>query len=151
MKRTFILTLILVFVLSISACSFSQDKVLNSLGEFSSKEVYTHGDFQDYTDYGKYSYKAVDFTDNTYFRNFTENDREQLANYIDDFEGWVTLFKENDPTDELAVNYDFDSSIISEEDYLYIYTDPDYPQFGNYRVYFFDTASSTLYYFHKNI
>ena len=144
MKRTFILTLILIFVFFVSACSFSQDKVLNSLGDFSSEELYTHGDFQDYTDYGQYGYKAVDFTDNVYFRNLTEDDGERLANFVDDFEDCVSQFKENDPTDELAVNYDFDSSVISEDDYLYIYTDPDYPEFGNYRVYIFDTASSTV-------
>jgi len=40
---------------------------------------------------------------------------------------------------------------FSAHDYVYIYDDPDYPYLGNYNVYFFDTETMTLYYFHNNI
>ena len=36
-------------------------------------------------------------------------------------------------------------------DYVYIYDDPDYPDLGSYRVYFFDSETNTLCYFRNNV
>ena len=54
--------------------------------------------------------------------------------------------------------YDFDTSIITEGDYVRIETkegeeigDSTYGKYDNYSVYFFDRETLTLYYIHNNI
>ncbi len=71
--------------------------------------------------------------------------------HIEDFEDWIEAIKDSNPESEVVAGYDFDLSLISEADYVYIYDDPDYPELGNYDVYFFDMETMTLYYFHNNI
>ena len=75
---------------------------------------------------------------------------------LDDFESWIETYREGDASREIVVNYDFDRSIIDSEDYLYIDSekhtwDDGYTSLVNYDVYFFDTQTNTLYYFHNNI
>ena len=147
MKKLFVLVLV-VFVVLMSGCSVPTDEVLESLGEYKSKQYFTSGGFQDYTDYAKYTYKDVDFSNNIYFSEISTESSENLITHIKDFEKWVELLEEDN---EVALAYDFDSSVISNNDYLYIYDDPDYPELGNYDVYYFDNDTMTLYYFHNNI
>ena len=149
-KKALILILIL-SILLLSACSEFKNEVLESLGEYKSKEYFTSGGFQDYTNYAKYTYENIDFSENVYFNKISSDSAEQLSSHIEDFEGWVQTIKETEPKNEVVLGYDFDSSVISEEDYLYIYDDPDYSELGCYDVYFFDIESMTLYYFHNNI
>ena len=66
-KPTVITLLLIILISTLSSCTAPEDKVLNSLGEYKSKEFYTEGAFQDYTDYAKYYYDSVNFTDNEYF------------------------------------------------------------------------------------
>ena len=129
----------------------SKDKVIDSLGRYESEIFLTYGGFQDYTDYAKYTYNDVDFSGNKYFERITPESEKELVAHISDFKLWVAAHKENDPENELVVGYDFDYASISDDDYVYIYDDPDYPYLGNYNVYFFDTETMTLYYFHNNI
>ncbi len=150
MKKLFVLVLV-VFVVLISGCSAPTDKVLESLGEYKSEQYFTSGGFQDYTDYAKYTYEDVDFSENGFFNKISFNSLKELTDHIEDFEKWVQAIKEADPQNEVVLNYDFDSSVISDNDYLYIYDDPDYPELGNYDVYLFDIEKMTLYYFHNNI
>ena len=147
MKKLFVLVLV-VFVLLMSGCSAPMDEVLQSLGEYKSKQYFTSGGFQDYTDYAKYTYEDVDFRNNIYFSKISTESRENLITHIKDFEKWVERLEEDN---EVALAYDFDSSVISDNDYLYIYDDPDYPELGNYDIYFFDNDTMTLYYFRNNI
>lgn len=149
MKKYISLILAVTMAVSLSGCSLFGDAVLDSLGSYTSEKVYSHGGWQDYTDYGKYQYDSARVENNKYFQPVTET--ETLKEYIVNFEGWLEAIERNDPDDTLVVNYDFDTGIISADDYLYIYNDPDYPEFGNYKVYFFDTETNTLYYFHSNI
>ena len=84
----------------------------------------------------------------------TEADEEQLKARIDVFEQWVEVIKEGDPNHDLVAHYDFDASVISQNDYLYVndsYEDPDDPMFSSFQVYFFDAETMTLYYFRHNI
>ncbi len=150
MKNAFAFVLVL-SILLLSACSAPKDEVLASLGKYKSKEFFTSGGFQDYTDYAKYTYENLDFSGNQYFNIISSDSMDELNNHIEDFEGWVQAIKESEPDNEVVLGYDFDSSVISEEDYLYIYDDPDYPELGSYKVYLFDVESMTLYYFHNNI
>ena len=141
----------LVLFVSLAGCSIPKDDVLDSLGKYESKQFFTSGGFQDFTDYAKYCFDSVDFSDNSYFQIITESSRENLEAHIDDFENWVQAVSDTDADNEVVVNYDFDRSVISDADYIYIYDDPDYPELGNYNVYFFDVETNILYYFHNNI
>ena len=157
MKRTIILLLIIsCLIFALSSCTTPEDKVLNSLGEYKSYEFYTEGAFQDYTDYAKYYYDSADLSDNEYFSKIGQSDIDVLNEHLDDFEGWIETYRENDASREIVVNYDFDRSIIDNEDYLYINSEKHTWEDGftslvNYDVYFFDTQTNTLYYFHNNI
>ena len=141
----------LVLFISLAGCSIPKDDVLDSLGKYETKQFFTSGGFQDFTDYAKYCFDSVDFSDNSYFQIITESSRENLEAHIDDFERWVQAVRDTDADNEVVVNYDFDRSVISDSDYIYIYDDPDYPEFGNYNVYYFDVETNILYYFHNNI
>ena len=157
MKKTFALTVILlILAISLSACTAPENKVLNSLGEYKSHEFYTEGAFQDYTDYAKYYYDQVDFADNEYFYKIGQADIDALNEHLDDFESLIKTLRENDASREIVVNYDFVRSLIDCEDYLYIESekhtwDDGYTSLVNYDVYFFDTQTNTLFYFHNNI
>ena len=56
------------------------------------------------------------------------------------------------------MNYHFSRADIDESDYLYIYDrngeaigEGVYSKYDSYNVYFFDSQTTTLYYFHNNI
>ncbi len=137
--------------LSVSGCSTQNDKVLTSLGEYKTEVYFTSGGFQDYTDYAKYTYKKIEFSDNKYFKLISTDSEKDLKAHIDNFEECIESIKNSDSKNELVLGYDFDASVISDDDYLYIYDDPDYSKFGNYDIYFYNTENMTLYYFHNNI
>ena len=156
-KPTVIILLLIFLISTLSSCTAPEDKVLNSLGKYKSREFYTEGEFQDFTDYAKYYYDSADFTDNKYFSKIQQSDINALNEHLDDFESWISTYRENDITCEIAVHYDFDRYLIDDEDYLYIYSEQGDPWedgnivLYNYDIYFFDTQSNTLYYFHNNI
>ena len=158
MKKQIALVLVcVVILLSISSCAGPEDTVIASLGKYEKNEFFTSGGFQDYTDYAKYYYDSVDFTDNEYFAKIQDSDMDNLNNHLDDFEAWIETYRKGDPSREIVVNYDFDRSLIDCEDYLYIETewfdssDDGNAVFASYDVYFFDVQTNTLYYFHNNI
>ena len=157
MKKAFtLLAVVLILGIVLSSCIAPENKVLNSLGEYKSHEFYTEGAFQDFTDYAKYYYDYVDFADNEYFCKIGQADIDVLNEHLDDFESWIKTYREGDASREIVVNYDFDRSLIDCEDYLYIESekhtwDDGYTSLVNYDVYFFDTQTNTLYYFHNNI
>ena len=160
-SKTFALTVVvLILAISLSACTTPENKVLTSLGEYKSHEFYTEGAFQDYTDYAKYYFESADLTDNEYFSKIQQSDIDTLNEHLDDFESWIKTYREGDASREIVVNYDFDRSLIDFEDYLHIYSETSTHTwddgttttfFINYDIYFFDTQTNTLYYFHNNI
>ena len=155
-KSTVIILLLIFLISTLSSCIALEDKVLNSLGEYRSCEFYTCGGFQDYTDYAKYYYDSVDFTDNKYFSIIEQFDIDALNEHLDNFESCIEAHGYSDASSEIVVNYDFDRSLIDSEDYLYIDSekhtrDDGYTLLVHYDVYFFDTQTNTLYYFHNNI
>ncbi len=150
MKKVF-LTILLVSIIILSGCSTPSDKVLESLGSYKSEEYYSSGGFQDVTNYAKYTFDNVDFSKNEYFNKVSSDSLKELTVHIENFEIWIEVIRESDPENEVVIEYDFDSSVISEEDYVYIYDDPDYHELGCYDVYYFDIETMTLYYFHNNI
>lgn len=133
-----------------------QKSVISSLPDYESREFYTSGGFQDYTDYAKYFYDSItaqDLESSEHFTVTTDEDVEEILLHIDDFERAVAVTAE-----ELKENYDFDRSIVTEGDYFCIETkfgEPIgqgfYEKFHNYSVCYFDIDAQIMYYFHHNI
>ena len=156
MKLTGIIILLCILASTLFSCTSPENKILNSLGEYKDYICYTEGAFQDYTDYAKYYYDSVDFTDNEYFSKIQQSDIDILNEHLDDFESWIETFREGDASREIVVHYDFDRSLIDCEDYLYIKSEKHTWSDGTtsleyYDVYFFDIQTNTLYFFHNNI
>ena len=154
MRRTFTLLLALSIMLSLAACIIQsrQDTVLDSIGKYEKKQFWTHGAFQDYTDFGIYTCQSTGIEKSSYFSKVSQEDIGVICEFIDNYEGWVEAVRENDPTDALVLNYRFDRSILDIEDYFYIYEGEEpYPKFGCYDIWIFDNQTNVLYYFHNNI
>lgn len=146
----------LLLICSFSACNSPKDKVLVSLGEYNDYVFYSEGGFQDYTDYAKYYYTSVSIEENEYLKKIQESDFAEIDKHLNDFENWIKIFKDKDDSLELVVKYDFNRNIIDVEDYIYIRSeehtwDDGFTSLVSYDVYFFDTQTLTLYYFHNNI
>ena len=159
MKKAFVL-LFLLPVLLLSGCvpyliasvfNVPEDEVIASLGAYESEEYYSSGGFQDFTDYAKYTYDSVDFSDNEYFKIMWYDRKKALIEHIVNFESWVEEIEGFEPENDVVVGYDFDISMITMDDYVYIYDDPDCVYLWCYDVYFFDMETMTLYYFHNNL
>ena len=133
-----------------------QNSVISSLPDYESKEFFTSGGFQDYTDYAEYIYDNItieDLKSSEYFTITTADDVEEILLHIIDFEAWVEACG-----GELKENYDFDKTIVTEGDFFYIDTKDGKPigqgtygKFDNYSAYYFDVDAQILYYFHNNI
>ena len=155
-KQIAVLFVCVVFLLSITACAVSEDKVVSSLEEYEKKEFFTSGGFQDYTDYAKYYFTSVNAIENKYLNKIQETDFAIINTHMDDFEGWIEIIKDAEPSSEVVVNYDFDREIIDTEDYFYIDSEEHTRSDGHtplvrYNIYLFDTQTQVLYYFHNNI
>ena len=153
MKRfiLFIFTLLILLITVSCTVQTRQDKVLASVGKYESKQLWTHGEFQDYTDFGVYTFSSAKLKDNAYFSVVTEDGIETICAFVDDFEKWIDAFKDNDPDDALVSNYSFDRSVIDTGDYFYIYQGDSDSEYACYDLWIFDTQTNTLYYFHNNI
>ncbi len=156
MKRfviSFLCIIVSLFILS--SCTVPEDKVLLSLGTYKEIAYYSEGGIQDFTDYAKYSFESSNLNNNDFLKQINTASKADFIEYIEDFEKWVEVAPESS---EVVINYDFDKSIISDDDYLYIYdayadtTREIYDEkFLDYDVYFYDCETNILYYFHNNI
>ena len=156
MKKAVIFALIFSIACALGSCGAPEDKVVSSLGKYESYEFYTYGEFQDYTDYAKYYFGNVSVVDNEYFAKLEAEDIDTINEHLADFEGWINVHAQTDPMHEIVVNYNFDPSIIDTNDYFYIDSERRVVEngsylFSRYNVYFLDTQTNTLYYFHNNI
>lgn len=160
------LVLILIIMLTLTACGVStlpEDKVIASLPAYKTRQFYTSGGFQDYTDYGIYTFDQIseeDISYNDYFWLISDNNWEFVVSLMDDYESWVQLTKKNEPDSQLAKNYNFDRSCMNRGDYICIMGKDESRLndtvditeiYWNYNIYFFDVESMTLYFFHNNI
>lgn len=155
-KRTAFFALITLLLLGFSSCALAEDEVRKSLGECIRYEFCSEGGFQDYTDYGKYFYQEVDFSENEYFHIIQPDDLAVINRLLDNFEGWIKMYRQEDPAKEIVVHYDFNRSVIDCGDYAHIvFEEHTWPSgdtgIANYDIYFFDVQTNTLYYFHNNI
>lgn len=154
-----IIILILVVPFLVFAFTFvaPQEAVFLSLGKYEIVEYCEEGVFQDFTIYYEITYENPDIENNKYLKQLTETDIEELNLYLDNFDGWVELITDEtgEPNEQFVENYDFDRDIISINDYCYIDDSADYDdfyeKFDAYDLYFYDTETEMLYYFHNNI
>ena len=153
------LAIVLLAVAIIGVFHVRHEKVPLSLGWYSSKEFYSNGSSQDFTDYAKYHYHRVRAERSKYFSPVTDDDIALIKKHLDSFEGWVNAAGADS---DLMSHYDFDRSVIDTEDYVFI--DDEFYQYTNvfgdtvvtddwsrYDMYFLDWQTKTLYYFHNNI
>ena len=146
----------LIFLLCIASCAVPKNEVIASLPKYKKKEFFTSGGFQDYTDYAKYYYTSANVAENQYLNKIQESDFSIIDTHLDDFEGWIETIGNNDPSSEVVVNYDFDRGIIDMEDYFCLDSEEHTWSDGHtslvrYNIYFFDTQTQVLYFFHNNI
>lgn len=150
-----ILILVVPFLVFVFTFVAPQEAVFLSLGEYEVVEYCEAGVFQDFTIYYEITYENPNIKNNKYLKQMTETDIEELNLYLDDFDGWVELHIDANTESQFIENYDFDRDIISTNDYCYIYDsanyDDFYEKFNSYDLYFYDTETEILYYFHNNI
>lgn len=152
MKCVTSILLMAALITGLCGCTYI-DPVVNLLTAYQSKDFYTSGGFQDYTDYAKYYYEGVDaqmLQRTGRFQEITEGDLATIISYIQDFECWVATVG-----GEVQENYDFDRSMLCAGNFYYIKSkyESEGPErrFWNYNVYYFDLDAQILYYFHNNI
>lgn len=155
-KGLALLVCLLVVLSTVMLCQASEDKVIASLGKYESCHFFTSEGAQDYTDYAKYDYKYATVTGNPYLKQVRQKDISKVNRLLDDYESWIETIKESDASGEVALNYDFDRKIIDTEDYIYVDAEEHTWEDGQtaltmYNIYFYDTQSQVLYYFHNNI
>jgi len=133
------------------------DFVIRSLPAYDNVIIYSEGEFQDCTDFYIYHYKNISLSEleNNKYLNPVKDHTASILPYIEDFEKWIAVYRKNDANRELPSNYDFEKSIIDENDYFYIDNDKitsidKFEKFANYTLYLFDTQTNTLFYFHNN-
>lgn len=132
--------------------------VIISLGKAMSVQRYSCAGFGDSTDFGIYTFPGASPGESEYFKPVTAESKTELLGYIDEFEQVIDSLRDGDEGADLVNNYRFSRDDIDEGDYLYIYDregkpigDGAYSKYDYYNVYFFDSQTTTLYYFHNNI
>lgn len=132
--------------------------VIASLGKAMSVQRYSCAGFGDSTDFGIYTFPGASPGESEYFKPVTAESKTELLGYIDEFEQVIDAMRDGDEGADLVNNYRFSRDDIDESDYLYIYDregkpigDGAYSKYDYYNVYFFDSQTTTLYYFHSNI
>ncbi|MBE7065022.1 MAG: hypothetical protein E7384_04310 [Ruminococcaceae bacterium] len=153
MKKIAAFLICIVLLFSLCSCD-TTSRVINSLPDYESRELFYEQDsFRDYTDYARYRYKSVsekDLLETDYFRKITADDTERILAHIENFEMWVEVV-------DWKENYDFDKSIVSTDDFFYLYTKAgqrfnqysNYEEFDVYKLFYFDIDMQILYYFSK--
>lgn len=160
MRKYLLLFLASILLFSLCSCTMPPDEVIDSMPEYESGVFYIEGELQDFTEYRIYTYKDIDkefFEKSIYFKKVPE-DKDIIMAYLDNYEDWIELYRSREEYCELSDKYDFDKGIIDESDYYYINSKGVDAmeghlqlKFSSYNIYFFDTATNTLYYFHNNI
>lgn len=132
--------------------------VIASLGRAMSVQRYSCAGFGDSTDFGIYTFPGASPGESEYFKPVTAESKTELLGYIDQFEQVIDAMRDGDEGADLVNNYRFSRDDIDGSDYLYIYDregkpigDGAYSKYDYYNVYFFDSQTTTLYYFHNNI
>lgn len=144
-KIIMLLVLLSGIVAVLYGCWFlEKNKVALSLGTYQNRKHYTMGEYQDMTSLTKYEYLEAQIEDNKYLKPMNEQDRNKMFEAIENFEMMINA---NDSS-ELSKYYDFDFECVDDNDYIYI---DDECSIYKFNIYYFDSQTRTLYYFHHNI
>ena len=159
-----ILLIISLLLSVLTGCGVKEDRVLSALSKPVSQQTYSHGAFQDYTDFGISQYQNItaeqleainnfDHIADVENRSFTAIDDgniDTVRYYVEDFEKWVSLAVHCQDC-ELANGYCFSTDSVNTGDYFCLQIkNPEWPT-SNYTLYYFSLDEQTLYYFHNNI
>ena len=129
---------------------YFRNPVLKELPIYRNREYYSEGFWQDYTDYAKCFYKNIseeDLQSAESFNKMTEQNIKEILCYIDGYESFINGFG-TDGVEGIKEVYDFDKSVIDTNDYFHIIGGDSYTFFT---LFYFDTESQILYYFHNSI
>ncbi|MCR5694379.1 MAG: hypothetical protein K6G89_05340 [Clostridia bacterium] len=138
MKRLILLPASILISLLLVSCSGIPS------GYISREEHFQQGGFQDYTDYAKYVYDSMSaFENNSDYKPVLESDAAVIKGYTQDFKSWMSA------ADRLN-EYDFDDSCITVGDFYRLLIKYKNDVYSNYTLWFFDSETATLYYFHNN-
>ena len=132
--------------------------VLQELPRCKEKEIYSVDNFTDGSYYAKFTYRNLseeDMKEAEDFNRMTEEDAEKILHSISSYEDFVN----NMGMKEITENYDFDKSIVTEDDYYYMESGEGFYQDENGNIsessfislYYFDMESQILYYFYNSI
>lgn len=142
---TLIFVIIIVSILLINIFQSSDSRILNG---YYKKDDYSESHaYRDYADYYKYYYTIEndsDFKSSSIYSKVRNIDIEELKSYF-------TKFRELMKASNRLENYDFDESIIDENDYFIINNKVDIGErisrkkFDYYQVFFYDMNSHILY------
>ena len=131
-----LLSVVILLSLLLSACSSIPS------GFVSKEEHFQQGGFQDYTDYAKYVYESsYAFEKNSDYSPVSESDINMIKGYTDNFKDWMS---------NRLSEYDFDYSSVTAGDYYRLKVKYNDNPYSDYTLWFFDTETYTLYYFHNN-
>ncbi len=112
-------------------------------GFISSEEHWDQDGWQDFVDYAKFLYKDDSvFAGDLEYSKVTEADIPRLKGFFDNFRQWMKV-------EERLNEYDFDPSCLDASDLFRLVEK--YPNYDDYDIWFFDSQTLTLYYFHANI
>ena len=138
MKKPILLTVSIFISFLLISCSAIPS------GYISKEEHFQQGGFQDYTDYAKYVYNSMSaFENNSDYSPVLESDVAVIKGYTENFKSWMSA---GDRLNE----YDFDDSCITVGDFNRLVTKGKNEDYSNYTLCFFDSETTTLYYFHNN-
>ena len=105
MKKIGMFLCAVVMVFTLTACFLFQDKIIRSVGKPISEQLYTHGEYQDYTDYGEYKFDEVDLSNNRYFERINDDNKQKVLKYIAYYEDIVEMYGLMEPSDDIATHY----------------------------------------------
>ena len=87
MKKLSLILIVFVLLFSFTGC-YSDGSIIGSLPEYENKEFYTDRTVQNFTNFGKYSYKELkdsDFEGHKYFKKIEDKEIEEISAYTFNF------------------------------------------------------------------
>lgn len=150
MKRKFFLCLLFVTLcLSLAGCGDVLQQILDGLPQKPvDSQMFESKVYEDFFCYGKFTFDGNAVKGSKYFAPADEQLEKEFRQHLAHWEDW---FPNELPGSKLTEGYDFDISCLTPDDYIYVYDDFTYREYGNYYLFLFDAETNTLYYFHYNV
>ena len=153
MRKLCVLIALALLAAGLTGCSLRGDPSLEEFlpGHTGSSLHWQEAAFQDSTDYAEVYYEASSdaaFAASELYRPVTEADLEELNPLWQDHAAWIAMIYASKGYDW----YTFRAEQADLSDYVCYRTEyTDEEGYISYDIYFYDTGSHTLYFFHNNI